>query len=58
MAKQKDQQVFETDRKMELRLRLALSQVGEGRQGKPAKLDGAAPEHETVSRLIDRVRQL
>lgn len=58
MAKKKDKRVFEKDRKMEIRLRLALSQVGETGQGKPSKLEASAPEQELVSRLIQRVQSL
>lgn len=56
--KKKSKRLFEVDRKMELRLRLALSQVGEAADGKPHKLDRPAPEQELVARLIDRVRSL
>lgn len=56
--KKKTKRVFEIDRKMELRLRLALSQVGEGGEHKPLKLERATGEHELVSRLIERVRSL
>lgn len=58
MAKNKDKRVFEKDRKMELRLRLALSQVGETGQDKPSRLESSAPEQELVTRLIQRVQSL
>lgn len=58
MAKKKDKRVFETDRKMELRLRLALGRVGESDQDKPSRLQASAPEQELVTRLIQRVQSL
>lgn len=56
--KKKSKRVFEIDRKMELRLRLALSQVGEADRRKPLHLDRPTGEPELVARLIDRVRSL
>ena len=58
MAKKKDKRVFEKDRKMELRLRLALGKLGETGQAETSKLEPSAPEQETVSRLIQRVQSL
>ncbi len=58
MAKKKAKRVFEIDRKMELRLRLALSQVDDPGERKPLKLERPAEEQELVARLIDRVRSL
>lgn len=58
MGKQ-PKELFETDRKMELRLRLALKQVAEaGVSGAALVLDGQQPPKELVNRLIAKVRKL
>jgi hypothetical protein len=53
------QRVFEQDRRMELRLRLAAKQAAENRPP-AAELAGWGdlPEPEVVARLIARVRKL
>jgi hypothetical protein len=58
MAK-KQKGVFEADRKMELRLRLAAKRAAESeRSPKQKPLAIEIPELETVSRLINRVQAL
>jgi hypothetical protein len=57
MAK-KRKQVFEADRKMELRLRLAMKQVADTERDLPVKLDSNLPARDVVDRLIDRVQGL
>jgi hypothetical protein len=55
----KSKRLFESDRKMELRLRLALKHVAEtGGSGSILVLDGQQPPRELVNRLIARVRKL
>lgn len=54
----KQRKVFETDRKMELRLRLALKRVDDAVRYSSPELPADVPERETLVRLIDRVRQL
>ncbi|MGD8632178.1 MAG: hypothetical protein PVF85_01325 [Anaerolineales bacterium] len=58
MAK-KHKGVFEADRKMELRLRIAAkraAQKGDSSAGKPLAIE--VPELETVSRVISKVQTL
>jgi len=51
--------LFESDRKMELKLRLALKQaVDSGGQGSVLNLEGKQPPKELVTRLIAKVRKL
>lgn len=51
--------IFETDRRMELRLRLAAKRIGNGRsQGSLSELVPQIPEPEVLDRLIQRVRRL
>ncbi len=58
MAKQ-SKHLFESDRKMELRLRLALKQVADsGGSGSTLILTGQQPPKELVTRLIAKVRKL
>jgi hypothetical protein len=58
MAKD-NQRMFEQDRKMELRLRLAAKKAGVKESRAPAvQLIGEKPEPEVVVRLINRVRRL
>jgi hypothetical protein len=58
MAKD-NQRMFEQDRKMELRLRLAAKKAGAKESRAPApQLIGELPEPEVVVRLINRVRRL
>lgn len=58
MAKQA-KHLFESDRKMELRLRLALKQVADtGGSGSNLILNGQQPPKELVTRLIAKVRKL
>lgn len=57
MAESKGRRLFELDRKMELKLRLAARRAEEGaprESGRPGEL----PPREVVDRLIDRVRRL
>lgn len=56
-AKKGDKRLFEADRRMELKLRLAAKRAGDA--GGPETLDLAGrPDRETLDRLIVRVRQL
>jgi hypothetical protein len=57
MAK-KPKPVFESDRKMELRLRLALKQAGESGREVPLQLEASPPPREILDRLIHRVQHL
>lgn len=58
MAK-KQKGVFEADRKMELRLRLAAKRAAQtGRSSELRALVIEIPEAETVSRLINKVQAL
>lgn len=57
MAK-KRKQVFESDRKMELRVRLAIKQAGESSREVPMQLDASPPPREILDRLIQRVQHL
>ncbi len=58
MAKQ-PKHLFESDRRMELRLRLALKDVANaGGSGTALILDGQKPPKELVTRLIAKVRKL
>lgn len=57
MAK-KDREVFETDRRIELRMRLAVKKASQNGKGQPVRLEAALPARELVDRVIDRVRQL
>jgi hypothetical protein len=52
-------QLFESDRKMELRLRLALKQAADtGGSAASLILDRQQPPKDLVNRLIARVRKL
>lgn len=57
MAKKK-RDLFETDRRVELRMRLAMKRAGEGENNRQTSLDLMPPDKELVDRVIDRVRQL
>ncbi|MGA9531896.1 MAG: hypothetical protein WBR18_04200 [Anaerolineales bacterium] len=57
MAK-KRKQVFESDRKMELRLRLAVKRASESSRELPMQLDSSPPPREILDRLIHRVQHL
>lgn len=58
MAKQ-SKHLFESDRKMELRLRLALKQAADaGGSASTLILNGQQPPKELVTRLIAKVRKL
>jgi hypothetical protein len=51
--------IFETDRRMELRLRLAAKQIGNERsKGSLSEILTRPPEPEVLDRLIQRVRSL
>jgi hypothetical protein len=55
----KKQRMFECDRRMELRLRLAAKKIG--KHSYPSSLAGVMagpPEREILDRLIERVRSL
>ena len=57
MAK-KNKGVFEADRKMELRLRLAAKEAAHPSNGSKPILQVRVPEREMVDRIIDRVRTM
>ncbi len=58
MAKKK-KGVFEADRKMELRMRLAAKRAASGdRAGIPSYLSVELPERDLLGRIIARVRTL
>ncbi len=51
--------IFEIDRRMELRLRLASKRLGDREYFSPiAEYIAGQPEREVVDRLIERVRRL
>jgi hypothetical protein len=50
--------VFEIDRKMELRMRLAIKIAAEHSNGRPGQIDTKPFAREVLDRVIDRVRQL
>ncbi len=50
--------LFETDRRVELRLRLAMKRMRQEEKGRDTPLDPMPPAKEVVDRVIDRVRQL
>ena len=53
------QRIFEIDRRMELRLRLAAKRLGDREGfGSIAQYIAGQPEREVVTRLIERVRRL
>jgi len=54
----KSRDLFETDRRMELRMRLAVNQVEEPPKSGPGQIDTKPLEREVVDRVIDRVRRL
>jgi hypothetical protein len=59
MAKARKRRIFEMDRRMEFRLRLAAKKIGD--RGPVDSLGEALilpPEREMVNRLIKRVRRL
>ncbi len=55
----KDRRVFEVDRRMELKMRLAAKKLGAPGQtgGLSLELEGL-PDRQVVARLIERVRRL
>lgn len=57
MAK-RNKGVFEADRRMELRLRLAAKKAGDPPAKKQVPLEVQSPQREVVDRLIGRVRDL
>jgi hypothetical protein len=57
MAK-RDKGVFEADRRMELRLRLAAKKAGEPSPRRRILLEIETPQRDVVDRIIDRVREL
>lgn len=58
MAKKK-KGVFEADRRMELRMRLAVKRARDGdRAGLPTYLNVELPERDLLGRIIARVRTL
>lgn len=57
MAK-KRKQVFEADRKMELRVRLAIKRAEESSKDLPMQLESSPPAREVLDRLINRVQRL
>lgn len=54
----KGKRVFEADKKMELRLRLAMKRVGEQARGSTQAIEAHLPARELLDRLITRVEQL
>lgn len=54
----KAKDLFESDRRMELRVRLAIKRVEETGRDRAISLDSPLPPRELVDRLIDRVRRL
>jgi hypothetical protein len=54
----KQRRIFETDRRMELKLRLTAKRAEAGDLPETGPLAPDAPGHELVARLIDRVRRL
>jgi hypothetical protein len=57
--KKVDRRLFEHDRRMELKLRLAAKRAMEPVQGDLSLPElGALPEREVVDRLIEKVRRL
>lgn len=54
----KAKDLFESDRRMELRLRLAIKRADESGRERAISLDSPLPPRELVDRLIDRVRRL
>lgn len=57
MAKE-PKRVFEIDRKMELRMRLAIKAAAQQSNGRPSQIDTKPLAREVLDRVIDRVRQL
>lgn len=54
-----ERRLFEVDRKMELKLRLAAKKAAHPSRPEPMSLDFLPlPERELVERLLDRVREL
>jgi hypothetical protein len=55
----KDRRLFESDRRMELKLRLAASKAGASPRGSVAALElNGLPDRQVLTKLIDRVRRL
>ena len=57
MAK-KNKNLFESDRRMELRMRLAMKEVDKKPNGRPKQVETGPLEREMLDRVIDRVRSL
>lgn len=57
MAK-KDKTLFESDRRMELRMRLAMKEVDKKPNGRPKKVETGPLERDMLDRVINRVRSL
>jgi hypothetical protein len=57
MAK-KSKQIFEADRRMEMRMRLAMKEVDKKSNGKPKQVETGPLERDMLDRVIDRVRSL
>lgn len=57
MAK-KNKNLFESDRRMELRMRLAMKEVDKKPNGRPKKVETGPLERELLDRVIDRVQSL
>lgn len=57
MAK-KTKNLFESDRRMELRMRLAMKEVDKKPNGRPKQVETGPLEREMLDRVIDRVRSL
>ena len=57
MAK-KSKNLFEADRRMELRMRLAMKNVDKKSNGRPKQVETGPLEKEILDRVIDRVRSL
>lgn len=54
----KDRRVFEADRRMELKMRLAAKKATQGQTGELPMDLGGYPERQIVAKLIERVRRL
>lgn len=57
MAK-RDKNLFEADKRMELRMRLAMKDMDKKANGQPKKVETGPLEKEMLDRVIDRVRSL
>lgn len=54
----KSKRVFENDKMMELRVRLAMKRAGDSESGQPDPIEARPPARDLLDRLILRVEQL